>query len=89
MSFYIYYIPIQKKALQMEYQILDTQFRHPLFSKVYYQDGKCEHDEAKIKKNGLAYVVTKLLTTGNYLIRDYQVINDNFVTGVPLAFNLY
>jgi hypothetical protein len=36
-------------------------------------------------KNGLAYVVTKLLSTGNYLIKDYQVINDNYVTGVPLA----
>jgi hypothetical protein len=54
-----------------------------------YQDEKCEYDEAKIKKNGLAYVVTKLLRTGNYPIKDYQVINDNSVTSVPLAINLY
>jgi hypothetical protein len=47
-----------------------------------YQGTKCEHDEAKIKKNDLANAVTKLLSTGKYPMKDYHVINDNFVTSV-------
>lgn len=70
-SIFTMYLPkIKYYKWDMKFWIRNSDIHYFLRSHCY-QGGKCEHNEAKIMKNGLAYVVTKLLSTGNYLIKDY------------------
>ncbi|XP_046417424.1 piggyBac transposable element-derived protein 4-like [Neodiprion fabricii] len=60
--------------------------RQPQFQK----GARDQTDKEEIKKNGLGHVVIhKLLNMGNYFMKGYHVVADNFFTSIPLARALF
>lgn len=55
-----------------------------------YRGAKDERDKIEIKQKGLAHtVIEKLLNMGNYLMKGYHIIADNFFTSMMLARHLF
>ncbi|CAK9832764.1 PiggyBac transposable element-derived protein 4 [Anthophora retusa] len=88
---FIQYLPNKKHhRWGIKFWMLTDVVTHYCLSFFCYRGATDQRNKEEIRKNGLGYVVIhKLLNMGNYLMKGYHVVADNFFTSISLARALF
>lgn len=85
------YLPNKKHhKWGIKFWMLTDAVNHYCLSFFCYRGATDQTNKEEIRKNGLSYVVVhKLLNMGNYFMKGYHVVADNFFTSISLARSLF